>query len=110
MSEDYLESRLEIIETCIREIRHHQGIKPKASPQLKFDAEKIPWKPMIRDNKSKWELVNLKDNPDNGDLKELIGFLDNAGGRVASEGFFYWLFPDKMTVGRQLNKKRGVEK
>jgi hypothetical protein len=75
--------------------------KVKGSTKLPFDASKIPW--IDRENeKGKFQVSEDYGNPDH---KALLKFLNEAGGCVASEGWFYWIFRNGSTVGRKLRRK-----
>ena len=91
----------EAIEANFARFYQRVSSKPvaKGSPKLTFDAEKIPWKFMTRDDGSNWQLASDAINLTNVDYLALKDFLRNAGGRVQSEGKFYWLMDT--AVGRQ---------
>jgi hypothetical protein len=75
--------------------------KVKGSTKLPFAASKIPW--IDRENeKGKFQVSEDYSNPEH---KALLKFLNEAGGCVASEGWFYWIYRDGATVGRKLRRK-----
>jgi hypothetical protein len=75
--------------------------KVKGSTKLPFVASKIQWQD--RENeKGKFQVSEDYSNPDH---KALLKFLNEVGGCVASEGWFYWIYRDGSTVGRKLRRK-----
>ena len=73
------------------------------SPKLSFDASKIQWK-KAEGGKGPFEIAEKKANTGNADYAALEQFLENAGGRVSSEGYFIWQFPKKDAIGKKLKK------
>jgi hypothetical protein len=83
------------------------GAETKAvtpSPKLRFDTSEIQWKKAEGD-KGPFEIAEKKMNDGNVDYAALEQFLENAGGRVQSEGWFIWMFPSKDAIGRKLKQK-----
>jgi hypothetical protein len=73
------------------------------SAQLPFDASKINWQKSLGP-RGEFELSDEYGNPEH---KALLKFLEFAGGTVASEGFFYWIFQsDGRTIGRKKSERR----
>ena len=80
----------------------------KSNVELPFKAEAIKW----QQRQNQKGLFELSENYDSEDHKALLKFLNDAGGCLASEGWFYWIFPDFKTVGRKRNefRKKGIVK
>lgn len=76
----------------------HGECKPSA--KLPFDVSKIRWQ-QRQGEKGPFELSEDFNSPDH---KALLKFLDEAGGCVNSEGFFYWVFRNGSTIGRKQKK------
>ena len=75
----------------------------RGSPQLPFDVGKICWR-QTEGWKGPFELSEDHNNPEH---RALLKFLvELAGERVVSEGFFYWIFQDGITIGRKESKRR----
>jgi hypothetical protein len=73
----------------------------KPSPKLPFDASKIQW----QDKESGKGKFQLSEDYNSLDHKALLKFLnEHAGGCVASEDHFYWVFQNGATIGRKLRK------
>lgn len=74
----------------------------RPSAKLPFDVSKIKWQD--RENeKGKFQMSADISNPD---FKALLKFLnEHAGGKIVSEGWFYWVYPDASTIGRKLKAK-----
>jgi hypothetical protein len=74
----------------------------KGSPQLPFDVAKIRWR-QAQGKNGPFELSEDNGNPEH---KALLKFLvELAGERVVSEGFYYWIFQDGITIGRKKSKR-----
>jgi hypothetical protein len=73
----------------------------KPSTKLPFDARKIQW----QDKESGKGKFQLSEDHNSLDHKALLKFLnEHAGGCVASESYFYWVFQNGATIGRKLRK------
>lgn len=96
------------VDAATTQLRQNLGAETKVegSPKLKFDAAKIVWKAATGD-KGPFEIAEKKMNDGNTDYIALEKFLENAGGRVTSEGFFIWMFPKKDAIGRKLKAFAG---
>jgi len=94
------------MDAATTQLRQNLGAetKPQGSPKLKFDASKIVWKNAEGD-KGPFEIAEKKANDGNVDYAALEQFLENAGGRVTSEGYFVWMFTDKGAIGRKIKQK-----
>jgi len=94
------------IDAATTQLRMNLGAETKqqGSPALKFDTSKIVWK-KAEGNKGPFEIAEKKMNDGNSDYVALDRFLENAGGRVSSEGYFIWQFPKKDAVGRKALKR-----
>lgn len=72
------------------------------SIKLPFNAERITWTAKVG-NRGPFELSNNIENPD---YLALLEFLKtHADGALASEGFYYWVFTDGVTIGRKPSNK-----
>ena len=77
-----------------------QGVQ--CSIKLPFNVDRITWTPRVG-NKGPFE---LSDDYENLDHKLLLSFLkEYAGGALASQGFFYWVFTDGKSLGRKPSKQ-----
>jgi len=99
-----LEIFREIIDGALIQLSMNLGVKSLEQnlAALPFDVSKISWKPMERDDKSKWELATDQDNRSNVDYLALRKLYATERKGV-SEGMFYWTMDT--AVGRQLNKR-----
>lgn len=103
-------TKLEQLEAIVAEIRVHLRkpsveTRPQGSPKLKFDASKIQWK-QATGGRGPFEIAEKKMNEGNPDYIGLEKFLENAGGRVTSEGWFIWMFESQDAIGRKLKQKQ----
>lgn len=96
------------IDAATTQLRQNLGAETKTegSPKLKFDAAKIVWKAATGD-KGPFEIAEKKANDGNADYVALEKFLENAGGRVTSEGYFIWMFTGGGAIGRKLKAVAG---
>jgi len=94
------------MDAATTQLRQNLGVETnlQASPKLKFDASKIVWKAATGD-RGPFEIAEKKANDGNPDYIALEQFLENAGGRVTSEGYFIWMFTDKGAIGRKIKQK-----
>ena len=94
------------VDAATTQLRQNLGTetKPQGSPKLKFDTSKIVWK-NAEGNRGPFEIAEKKANDGNPDYNALEQFLENAGGRVTSEGYFVWMFTDKGAIGRKIKQK-----
>ena len=69
----------------------------EGSVELPFHVENLLWT-LKEGAKGPFQLSDDLDNPDH---EALLTFLKSAGGSVASEGYYYWIFPDGKTIGRK---------
>lgn len=97
------------IDAATTQLRQNLGAETKPigamtpSAKLKFDASKIQWK-AATGNKGPFEVAERKANVGNADYTALEQFLEGAGGRVTSEGYFMWTFTGGDAIGRKLKK------
>jgi len=74
----------------------------KGSTKLPFDVSKIAW----QDKEGEKGKFQLSENYNNPEHKELLKFLDTAGGKITSDGWFYWIFQNGSTIGRKEKKAK----
>ncbi len=48
-----------------------------------------------------YQLATLENNHDNRDFREMLRDLEEHDGRLSREGWFYWRFQQKTSVGRK---------
>jgi len=94
------------VDAATTQLRQNLGAetKPQGSPKLKFDTQKIVWKQATGD-RGPFEIAEKIANDGNPDYIALEQFLESAGGRVTSEGYFIWMFPSEDAIGRKLKQK-----
>jgi hypothetical protein len=73
-----------------------QGVQ--GSIKLPFNVDRITWTAKV----GKKGLFELSDDYESPDHKLLLSFLQEyAGGALSSQGFFYWVFVDGVSIGRK---------